>query len=248
MDVGDLENLRNICVKIVTGREDVPFDQENYEKLRSEFISDPLLNDIIPPFIKNNPDRDSFFLNMQIVSPNNRGRREYLAKQFGLILEEAQKRVEGLILPETSQSLYKNAPKEVAESWSKAVTRAASDPSGSITSSRSTIESTLKFILTDSRIEYKDSEDLGGLASKVERLIFPSLPTQTEDIKRLLGSLRTVIDKVKTGRDSYGDAHGHHEEELHLDSKFARLYANLSGTVSWFLLEAYAEYKLHTVK
>ena len=119
-----------------------------------------------------------------------------------------------------------------------------SDPKLSIGSSKELIESTLKTILTESKIEYNKNDDIPKLLKAVQKELelVPNEVDQakkgSETIKILLSNLGQVVIKTAELRNLYGTGHGY-EKKKGLNSRHARLVVNSAIALCTFLLETF---------
>ncbi len=141
-----------------------------------------------------------------------------------------------------------NIYSQYGEDWLKAVERSDSDPSGSITSSRAMIESTLKYILKDSNTPFKSGNDISSLWQCVKGILFPAFSNEPAEIKKMVGSVSMMIGEIKLIRNNFGDEHGRTDEDQTLDPAYARFIASLSISVCKFLTDVYEKRKTKIVQ
>lgn len=243
MEQDALERLKVVCIKIVTGKASEDLDFLIYEGLRSELLKESLLEPFIPAFLKDSPDGNDLFDYLQGQSGRYAERRVIVREAFKVLENKSTEIKSAGLFTGFGEQLKEINSGSVMENWNKMIDRSTSDYSGCITSAKALIESTLRHILTDSKIPFGKDEDIGTLFSKVRSLIFPNLSSETDDIKKLVGSLSVMISKVNLIRNDFGDAHGHIDGDGKLDPLFVILFANISGTVSSFIAGAYKIYK-----
>jgi hypothetical protein len=128
----------------------------------------------------------------------------------------------------------------VRDSWTLALERRVNHPAGAITMARTLLESTLKTILDDRGVTYKDGEDLPGLYKLVsgELGLAPAAYSE-EAFKQILGGCHSVIVGLGSLRNKVGDAHGSGRTTYRPLSRHAALAVNLAGSMALFLIETH---------
>ena len=243
MEIDGIERLKVVCIKIATGKADLDYDFNLYRNLRSELLMDSSLSSYIPSSIHDSSDGNAFFRYLQALAASYRERRKIISDTFAPLEKKAQETKMTGLLTGLEKQIEKVNSNFVKENWRKMIERAASDPSGCITSARGLLESTLKHILKESGIEVKKNPDIGNLFHEVREVLFPNFPEETKEIQKLVGSMAVIVDKIKLVRDGYGDAHGHLDGDGDLDPLFAVFIANMSGSICGFLIKAHELYK-----
>ncbi len=128
--------------------------------------------------------------------------------------------------------------------WKKVFERLSHDYSGAITSARTLIETTLKFILDERQIEYKDSADLPDLYKHCATILnLAPNSSQEQMFRQILSGTQNVITGVGAVRSKVGDAHGIPIKANSADYRHAEFMANLSGATAIFLLRTHEEVK-----
>lgn len=83
------------------------------------------------------------------------------------------------------------------------------DPEGAITSSRTLIETTCKYILDELKITYKDDIELPKLYKLTAENLNLAPDQHTEQIfKQILGGCQSVVDGLGALRNKLSDSHG----------------------------------------
>jgi len=128
----------------------------------------------------------------------------------------------------------------VRDAWDKAVSRRDTDPDGAITMARTLLESTLKTVLEDRGIAYKDSDDLPALykAASKELALAPGAYSE-ESFKQILGGCNSVVLGLGSLRNKAGDAHGSGRKSYRPAARHATLAVNLAGSMALFLIETH---------
>jgi len=128
----------------------------------------------------------------------------------------------------------------VRDAWIRAVERRDSDPEGAITLARTLLESTLKTILDDRDVEYRDNDDLPELYRAVsDRLGLAPGAYSEHAFKEILGGCRSVVVGLGRLRNSEGDAHGSGRRAYRPAPRHAALAVNLAGSMALFLIETH---------
>jgi hypothetical protein len=83
------------------------------------------------------------------------------------------------------------------------------DPEGALTLARTLLETVIKHILDDDRVEYEKSADLPSLYKMLaEHLNLAPTQHDREAFKAILGGVATVVSRLAQLRNSYSDSHG----------------------------------------
>lgn len=128
--------------------------------------------------------------------------------------------------------------------WNKALDRKSSDPEGAITIARTLIESVLKHVLDDYKIQYSKNMDLHELYKLVSKKFELSSDDHSEKLfKQILGGCSQVISGLGSLRNDLGDAHGKGKKVYRSSKRHAELAVNLAGTMCLFLLRTYEKNK-----
>ena len=129
---------------------------------------------------------------------------------------------------------------QVRDTWDKALSRCQSDPEGAITSARTLIESTCKFILDFRGIEYKNDIDLPKLYTNTAQSLKLAPSQQTENIfKQILGNCQSIVESIGAIRNKLGDAHGRGQELISVDERHAILAVELAGAMATYLIKTH---------
>lgn len=122
------------------------------------------------------------------------------------------------------------------------------DPGLAIGSTKELIESTLKTILTQSKIDFEKNDDIPKLLKTVQKTL-ELIPDWVDDakigaeiIKILLNNLGSVVIKLAELRNLYGTGHWKEKRRSGLSGRHARLAVWAGITLSTFLLETF-EYR-----
>lgn len=128
----------------------------------------------------------------------------------------------------------------VRAAWDKAIARRNNDPDGAITMARTLLESTLKTVLEDRDVAYKDSDDLPTLYKAVSKDLglAPGVYSE-ESFKQILGGCNSVVLGLANLRNKAGDAHGSGRKSYRPAARHATLAVNLAGSMALFLIETH---------
>ncbi len=243
MNVSELEYFMVVCSKIATGKASVEKEFKQYETMRSILLQDKNLIHFVPQFIEFSPEGEDLYNYMKAITRMYDKRRETIRLAFQEMIKRVKEIDNTRILLELGKPLENINSNSLRDYWLKAVERSVSDPSGSITSSRAMIESTLKYILKDSNTPLKSGNDISSLWQCVKDLVFPAFYNEPEEIKKIVGSVPTMIMNIKLIRNNFGDAHGRVDEDQTIDPVYAGYIASLSISVCKFLTEVYEKHK-----
>ncbi|MDL1970720.1 MAG: abortive infection family protein [Candidatus Desulfofervidaceae bacterium] len=122
------------------------------------------------------------------------------------------------------------------EDWLTAYSRLRSNPSASITSARTMLETVFRTIINERNQQPDTSGDLGRLLRQVEQVLnFDTAINQEEH--RILNGLTNIINGISGLSNVAGDRHGLIGGEEINDPTVANLVLNASGTVALFFIE-----------
>ena len=122
--------------------------------------------------------------------------------------------------------------------------RKATDPEAAITTARTLIETTCKFILDDLKVEYEDDLELPKLYKITADKLNLAPDQHTEQIfKQILSGCQSVINGLGALRNKLSDSHGKKTISVKPLPRHAELAVNLAGTMTTFLLETYQQKK-----
>ena len=129
-----------------------------------------------------------------------------------------------------------NAP-DVHERWKVALHRRATDPAAAITSARTLIEDTCKWILHDAGVPFKEEDDLPALYKNLAKLLNLAPDDHTEQIfKQILGGCASIVTALGSIRNKLGDAHSQGPLRARPQPRHAELAVNLAGSMATFLI------------
>lgn len=123
--------------------------------------------------------------------------------------------------------------------WQKSLSRLEDDRDGAVTAARTLIETTVKMVLDEMKVSYKEAWDLPKLYHEAAAELGLS-PKQHTDVllRSVFGAAQTVVNSVGEMRNKLGDAHGKGNLSFPVPRHHAELAVNLAGSICCFLISA----------
>jgi AbiJ N-terminal domain 3/Abortive infection C-terminus len=138
---------------------------------------------------------------------------------------------------EIGKALLAFSPDEIHGRWQEALSRRSTDPRAAITSARTLLEDTCKWILHEANETFKDDDDLPTLYRGLAKVLKLAPDDHTEQIfKRILGSCQSIVESIGSIRNKLGDAHSQGPLRAKPQPRHAQLAVNLAGTMATFLI------------
>jgi AbiJ N-terminal domain 3/Abortive infection C-terminus len=138
---------------------------------------------------------------------------------------------------EITKTLAAFSAPDVHERWQEALKRRASDPRAAITSARTLLEDTCKWILHQADVDFKQDEDLPALYRRLAKLLKLAPDDHTEEIfKQILGNCQSIVTSIGAIRNKLGDAHSQGPKRARPLPRHAELTVNLAGGMATFLI------------
>lgn len=235
--LGLIEDVKNVCINMATGGD---FDYEKYENARQKILSEPELKSALPDWLIENRYGSQYWTFIKTKFAHYGERRNFLRMTFDELTELVNN---GGAQPTASSiriSLDKIDRYQVKQLWKKSLERLQHDPDGAITSSKSLLESTLKYILDMEQISYSNKDDLIDLYKKVKKVLnLDPSNHNIETFKQILNGVTSVVGGFSSLRNEYGDAHGKGNSSYMVENRHAELAINLSGALCSFLINTY---------
>lgn len=183
-DLEKAEAIKSIMKASVTGNK---YDKSEYKLLRNYFVENH--RNIVPDIVRVNRDLSSFWDFISSKYKTYKERRIFIDNEFRnfiVILEESNDTPHSEYISTTLDNLDS---KHISIEWKKALDRKVDDPYGAITMARTLLESTIKYILEDLKVQYSNKDDLSSLYKKVskELNLYPQ-KHEEEIFKTILGS------------------------------------------------------------
>ena len=235
-----LETLQDNLIAIATGSSG---DDLEYKTLRTELLNNEELKKLLPDFLQTNRTTGQFWQYIKFKFPTYAERRKYIWDEFAKSLNFIENKQKGIIDESISKTIDKFNQEYINAEWLKALERKVEDPEGAITTARTLIETTCKFILDDINETYKDDLELPKLYKLTAEKLNLAPDQHTEQIfKQILGGCQSVVEGLGALRNKLSDSHGKKTSHIKASSRHAELAVNLAGTMTTFLLETY-DYK-----
>ncbi|MGV3607363.1 MAG: abortive infection family protein [Planctomycetaceae bacterium] len=241
---GNYERADSLVRMLISKATGGNFEEIAYFELRLFFIKDAELAQFVPNWLKSIRDGNQFWQFIKPKFPTYAERREFLWKEFQPLLRRCET---GQSLPAEDEviTILKTLNSEGVESvWRKALFRLPEDPDGSITTSRTLIETVCKHILEEFKEPFDERDDLPKLYRKVALKLKLTPEDHDEQVfKQILGGCSSVVTGIGLVRNRLGDAHGHDRSHLKPKKRHAKLAVNLAGAMALFLLETHQKNK-----
>ena len=232
-----VEQFQNLLLTHATGG---GMTVEEYQSARKELIE--ALGDRLPRFIRMNRDLHQLWPFIKTVSPTYQGRREFIWKEFGPLLNELEGKASAPGDEPVADALATLSSESVHSAWQTALQRRADDPDGAITAARTLLETVCKHILDDSEISYDAAADLPKLYYLTSESLNLAPSQHTEPIlKQILGGCTAVVGGIGAMRNKLGDAHGKGKADAEPKPRHAELAVNLAGAAATFLVQTWEE-------
>jgi hypothetical protein len=230
--------LQEILVACATGG---PSDPEEYKKLRLYFLNRSAAKPLLPDFVITCRDLGEFWDFIKPKFPTYQERRVFLRERLRPLLDAIEAGSIGSVADAVvTRALQDFSSEGISTVWRKALERRTSDPEAALTSARSLLETTLKHILDEREIEYRDRDDLPELYRAVSDSLNLSPGQHTEDLfRRILGGCVSIVEGVGAIRNKLGDAHGRGRGAPQPNAHHAALAVNLAGAMATFLIDAH---------
>jgi hypothetical protein len=213
------------------------FENEDYSFIRLKLIEEKKYKTFIPKWIVNSRTTDQFWAGIKAKFSTYAERREFIRNEFNDLLSYLELKIES---PLDESLIFDES--YINSHWKKAIERQDIDPEGAITQARTLIESVLKYILDEKKIEYKESIDLPELYKEVSKSLNLAPENHQEQIfKQILGGASSIISGLGAMRNKLGDAHGKSKTNIKPKERHSQLAVNLAGSIAIFLFKTYKE-------
>lgn len=218
--------------------------RKHYYSLRAVILSNDELRLRMPQFILDCHTLDDFSGFIKTKGGNTKERRIYLNEE----LESANAFLYSISATPGDKVISEALSHRefLIETWEKALQRRAIDSDGAITSARTLLETTFKYILDEKGLKtsYDKDTKLPELCYKASNAISIHPQSTTDDqLKKLFGSYISVVGALGELRNAQGDAHGRSESDIKPERKIAALAVNLAGSIALFCISALDESK-----
>lgn len=201
-----IESLQNMLVDIATGGSG---NDTEYKKLRTELLSTKEIKHLLPSFLETNRSVGQFWQYIKFAYKTYAERRNYIWDEFKTSLSFVESKTQGVGEKNISDKLENFNQEYINGEWQKALDRKTDDPEGAITTARTLIETTCKFILDNLNVEYRDDLELPKLYKLTADKLNLAPDQHTEPIfKQILGGCQTVVEGLGALRNKLSDSHG----------------------------------------
>ncbi len=184
-EIEALEAFQNLLISIATGAKNVEVE---YRKLRIDVNSLSGVNELLPSFARTCRNSDQFWQFIKSKFSTYQERRDYIAKEFSQAFNYLESLSKNIVDVTVSASVNAVTHKYIDAEWKKALIRNKTDPEGAITTARTLVETTCKYILDSSKIEFDDGMELPRLYKLVAQSLNLAPDQHTEQIfRQILG-------------------------------------------------------------
>ncbi len=234
--------FQKIITDQVTGIEQ---NNESYASFRKFCLQMDVPKELLPDLVLKNHTLTQLDSCIKREIKTYKERREFIWNLFKPLLNYLENfkyipKTTSAIGNQTEAALRIIDSPHLQELWNKAVARISSDPEGTITVSRSILESTCKHILDKMKLSYDDKMDLPDLYKLTAKSLNLSPDQHTEKIfKQILSGVGSVVHGFGSLRNKLSDSHGVGINKSKPSIRHARLALNLGMSVSIFLMETY---------
>jgi hypothetical protein len=128
--------------------------------------------------------------------------------------------------------------------FERAHANVAADPPAAVTAACAILEATCRAYIAEEKLTMPADQSLHPLWKTVQgHLGLDPSQVQDNDLKRLLGSLTSVVGAIGAFRTHAGSAHGRGPEPIPIEPRHARLALHAAHTVVTFILETWTARK-----
>ena len=209
----------------------------DYALLRSYFIQSPYAH-YLPAWLKSKRTLGQFWPFIQTKFDTYRGRRKFIYDELAALVEATENNSPSPVEKSMGDLLASPSHESVRAYWHKCNERAQSDPEGAVTAARALLETALKHIVSDLKIQIeKKNPDLHELYSLVAMRLSLSPQNHKEKlVKGILSGCNAIVSGIGELRNLYGDAHGKDRRTVRVEPRHAHLAVNLAGSMAAFLI------------
>jgi hypothetical protein len=214
-----------------------PYMQMMFESRRKNLFNSAVPKNLLPEWLSDIHSLSSFYQWIK-EKGNVEQRKAFVCDSFKPALKYLQSKPSVIGQASVTDKLEVFRETYIHDSWMKALGRIENDPDGALTSARTLIETTCKFILKKLLIPFEDNVDLPKLCKLSVGALNVSPDPETKDaFTRIFSGCYTVIEGIGELRNKLSDSHGKDEDFKKPLRRHAELTVNLSGTLSVFMLE-----------
>ncbi|WP_427024869.1 abortive infection family protein [Aureimonas ureilytica] len=232
--------MEGILVASATGGSS---DNRVYVTLRQTFMADPIIRDLLPPFVRTYRSLDAFWPYIKNEAGTYAERRQIIGAAFTPLMDHLEGRNRAPSDMSASDALATFDAEGVHVVWAKALARRATDPEGAITVARTLLETVSKRILDEVGQPYDDKDDLPKLYMNAAKALNLAPNQHTEEpIKAILGGAMNLVNGIGTLRNRLSDSHGRGGRlPVKPSPRHASLAVNTAGAIATFLVETYLD-------
>lgn len=244
--MNEIDRIKKIVIQfqemIINAATGTSIHPAEYERLRNNILSEPLIRNHIPEFVISCRDLKRYWAFIKKQSPNYQGRRDFIWKKLDPILTYLENDSFEPIGIEIQDVLAELNIPAISGIWKKALERKNYDPDGAITSAKSLLETVCKYILDEHGEIYSTSDDMPKLYKKITKILkIDPDPKIDQILLKIFSGCISVVNGVADLRNKFGDAHGKGKKDKRSDEKFASLAIGLAGTMTIFLVKSHLE-------
>ena len=235
--------LHDVLVAVSTGKSyddtEIVF---NYQTSRKALMQNKSLSNLLPDFVKKYRDLPAFWGYIKNEPGGYADRRRYLGEAFASLFDYLEQNEIVVPIDSIMANTTDITSDYIRELWDKAIERRETDPEGAITTARTILEATCKYILDKKDIQYNDGTDLTQLYKTTATTLnlAPSQHTE-QQFKKILGGAESVVNGLSSLRNKISDAHAIGVERARPLVRHATLCVNMAGTMSEFLISTYEQ-------
>ena len=218
-------------------------DNHSYEQLRRAFIADPIVRDLLPPFVRSYRNLSAFWPYIKHQADTYAERRQIISEAFTPLMDHLEGRYAAPGDGVASDMLQTFDAQGVHAVWARALARRTTDPEGAITLARTLLETVTKRILDELGETYTDKDDLPKLYAAAAKALNLAPNQHTEEpIKAILGGAMNLVNGIGTLRNRLSDSHGRGGRlPVRPSQRHASLAVNTAGAIATFLVETLLE-------
>jgi hypothetical protein len=217
--------------------------QMMFESRRKNLLNSAVPKNLLPEWLSEIHSLSSFYQWIK-EKGNVEQRKAFVCESFKPALKFLQSKPSVIGQASVTDKLEVLRETYIHESWMKAMERLNNDPDGALTSARTLIETTCKFILKKLSIAFEENGDLPKLCKLTVGALNISPDPETKDaFTRIFSGCYTVIEGIGELRNKLSDSHGKDENFIKPLRRHAELTVNISGSLSVFLLETFEQIK-----
>lgn len=231
-------HLESLLIEVARGG--ARDDSTHFNLLRSYFIQNPTVKDLLPAFVRECRSLKQFWGFIQPAYSSYRERENFIAAEFSSLFDYFEGSNSTPADSPITDGLRSYDEQGVNEAWSKALERRSTDPEGAITASRTLVETVCKHILDDRNVTFDRNTDMSELYKLVAKELNLAPEQHTEQIfKQILGGCSAIVNGLGTLRNRLGDAHGNGRKPAKPSDRHALLAVNLAGSMCVFLIQTW---------